>query len=134
MAVVVLPTPPFWFATAKRRGSGRGDARASSEPSDISLTGTAMCYLLRGRVVRRPLGRHSLRSNNRFSLFTPPHSGGTVVSSPASRPALAALEQSVLALHAAAQRRHRRLFAGLSAGTRCARTIGSRSSRRRTAA
>src|SRR6476661_4215016 len=40
MAVVVFPTPPFWFATARRRGRGRGVTTAGSRSGVVSLTGS----------------------------------------------------------------------------------------------
>src|SRR5215207_5107958 len=85
-------------------------------------------------------GRTRFASDNRFSLGTPPHCGGTH----ATLPALAPLgpdslrfRQSVLARHAAALRRHSRNSPGprtARAGLASLQTIGSRSARRRTAA
>src|SRR5262245_34182975 len=42
MAVVVLPTPPFWLATASRRGSERGTTTDASVSGVVSLRGTTI--------------------------------------------------------------------------------------------
>ena len=59
MAVVVLPTPPFWLATANRRGRGARRRRRRLEPREVSLSGTTTCTSL--RCARSGGSRHSVR-------------------------------------------------------------------------